>query len=236
MQNGHVESFHGRLRDECLNANWFRTLNGVRRTLHNWRQEYNCERPHSSLSYRTPAEFRRDILAHKLESRNSSYQWLRKRGRSQPLALTLLGAPNCFERQRVDVLAMAFDLPVLDIPYMRVCNIDAFVCCTMHACKAAQRRDRRAIDKELRRISHRSSRAAVLRSPKRRTCSTSRASEMWNKFGYAFSNSIRLIGIEIDRQLVDVFIGHHNNDIVQNCRVRITIVQVLLRQLSYFLR
>ena len=54
MQNGHVESFHGRLRDECLNANWFRTLNDVRSTLARWRQEYNCERPHSSLDYRTP--------------------------------------------------------------------------------------------------------------------------------------------------------------------------------------
>ena len=41
MQNGHVESFHGRLRDECLNANWFRTLNDVRSTLASWRQEYN---------------------------------------------------------------------------------------------------------------------------------------------------------------------------------------------------
>jgi putative transposase len=57
MQNGHVESFHGRLRDECRNANWFRTLNDARRTLDSWRQEYNCERPHSSLAYRTPAEF-----------------------------------------------------------------------------------------------------------------------------------------------------------------------------------
>jgi putative transposase len=57
MQNGHVESFHGRLRDECLNANWFRTLNDVRRTLDSWRQEYNCERPHSSFAYRTPVEF-----------------------------------------------------------------------------------------------------------------------------------------------------------------------------------
>ena len=61
MQNGHVESFHGRLRDECLNASWFRTLNDVRRTLDNWRQEYNCERPHSSLAYRTPAEFSRAL-------------------------------------------------------------------------------------------------------------------------------------------------------------------------------
>jgi putative transposase len=58
MQNGHVESFHGRLRDECLNAHWFRTLNDVRSTLATWRQEYNCERPHSSLDYRTPEEFR----------------------------------------------------------------------------------------------------------------------------------------------------------------------------------
>ena len=45
MQNGHVESFHGRLRDECLNASWFRTLNDVRRTLDGWREEYNGERP-----------------------------------------------------------------------------------------------------------------------------------------------------------------------------------------------
>ncbi len=57
MQNGYVESFHGRLRDECLNVSWFRTLNDVRRTLNNYRMEYNSERPHSSLSYRTPAEF-----------------------------------------------------------------------------------------------------------------------------------------------------------------------------------
>ena len=58
MLNGHVESFHGRLRDECLNAHWFRTLNDVRRTLAIWQREYNHERPHSSLGYRTPEEFR----------------------------------------------------------------------------------------------------------------------------------------------------------------------------------
>ena len=58
MQNGHVESFHGRLREECLNTSWFRTLNDVRSTLANWRREYNQERPHSSLDYRTPEEFR----------------------------------------------------------------------------------------------------------------------------------------------------------------------------------
>ena len=58
MQNGHVESFHERLRDECLNVSWFRTLNDVRCPLAAWRQEYNCERPHSSLDYRTPMEFK----------------------------------------------------------------------------------------------------------------------------------------------------------------------------------
>ncbi len=45
MQNGHVESFHGRLRDECLNTSWFRTLNDVRCTLATWREEYNHDRP-----------------------------------------------------------------------------------------------------------------------------------------------------------------------------------------------
>lgn len=69
MQNGHVESFHGRLRDECLNANWFRTLNDVRLTMENWREEYNCERPHSSLAYRTPAEFGRSLGHGDVESK-----------------------------------------------------------------------------------------------------------------------------------------------------------------------
>jgi putative transposase len=49
---------HGRLRDECLNTSWFRTLNHVRNTLANWRREYKEERLHSSLDYRTPEEFR----------------------------------------------------------------------------------------------------------------------------------------------------------------------------------
>ena len=69
MQNGHVESFHGRLRDECLNVSWFRTLNDVRRTLDNYRQEYNCDRPHSSLAYRTPAEFMRTLGYGDVESK-----------------------------------------------------------------------------------------------------------------------------------------------------------------------
>jgi putative transposase len=57
MQNGRVESFNGRLRDECLNANWFRTLREAQEKVERWRSEYNRERPHSSLGYLTPIEF-----------------------------------------------------------------------------------------------------------------------------------------------------------------------------------
>lgn len=57
MQNGHVESFNGRLRDECLNANWFATLADARTKIEAWRQDYNELRPHSSLNYQTPSEF-----------------------------------------------------------------------------------------------------------------------------------------------------------------------------------
>ena len=57
VQNAHVESFHGRLREECLNASWFGNLFEARKKIGAWRKEYNEERPHSSLGYRTPAEF-----------------------------------------------------------------------------------------------------------------------------------------------------------------------------------
>src|SRR5579859_5707115 len=57
MQNGRVESFHGRLREECLNLSWFQNLFDARRKIAAWRTEYNEERPHSSLGYKTPKEF-----------------------------------------------------------------------------------------------------------------------------------------------------------------------------------
>jgi putative transposase len=56
-QNAHVESFHGRLREECLSLSWFHNLFDARRKIAEWHREYNEERPHSSLNYRTPAEF-----------------------------------------------------------------------------------------------------------------------------------------------------------------------------------
>ena len=57
MQNGHIESFNGRLRDECLNANWFLNLTSTRLHLESWRNDYNRVRPHSALGYSTPNEF-----------------------------------------------------------------------------------------------------------------------------------------------------------------------------------
>jgi putative transposase len=57
IQNAHCESFHGRLRDECLNEHWFLGLADARRIVEDWRQEYNRQRPHSALGYQTPAEF-----------------------------------------------------------------------------------------------------------------------------------------------------------------------------------
>lgn len=56
-QNGYVESFNGRFRDECLNEHWFSTLEEARRLIEAWRQDYNTVRPHSSLGDLTPAEF-----------------------------------------------------------------------------------------------------------------------------------------------------------------------------------
>ena len=56
-QNAHIESFNGKFRDECLNQNWFLSLNDARRIIEEWRVDYNTARPHSSLGYRTPSEF-----------------------------------------------------------------------------------------------------------------------------------------------------------------------------------
>ena len=72
VQNAHVESFHGKLRDECLNASWFANLIDARRKIAAWRQEYNEERPHSSLGYRTPVEFARQLAA--LRSPTAPYE------------------------------------------------------------------------------------------------------------------------------------------------------------------
>jgi len=58
-QNAYVESFHGRLRDECLNVSWFWNLFDARAKIAAWRADYNTQRPHSALNYMTPEEFAR---------------------------------------------------------------------------------------------------------------------------------------------------------------------------------
>ena len=57
MQNGFVESFNGRLRDECLNEHLFTNLNEAREIIEAWRIDYNTNRPHTSLNGLTPTEF-----------------------------------------------------------------------------------------------------------------------------------------------------------------------------------
>lgn len=57
MDNAFIESFNGKLRDECLNEYWFLNLKHAQDEIEKWRIEYNEERPHRSLGNRTPYEF-----------------------------------------------------------------------------------------------------------------------------------------------------------------------------------
>lgn len=57
MQNGYIESFNGKLRDECLNQNWFQNISHAREIITRWREEYNYDRPHSALGNQTPQEY-----------------------------------------------------------------------------------------------------------------------------------------------------------------------------------
>ena len=60
-ENGYIESFNGKFRDECLNRHWFLDLADSRVMIEDWRNDYNQARPHSSLGYLTPLEFKRDL-------------------------------------------------------------------------------------------------------------------------------------------------------------------------------
>jgi len=55
-QNGFIESFHGKFRDECLNREWFTTGHEATIVIEQWRKAYNTQRPHSALGYQTPAQ------------------------------------------------------------------------------------------------------------------------------------------------------------------------------------
>ena len=56
-QNGYIESFHSRFRDECLNREWLLNLREARGVIEDWRQHYNTERPHSRLGYLSPENY-----------------------------------------------------------------------------------------------------------------------------------------------------------------------------------
>ena len=61
VENCFIESFNGRLRDECLNLHWFKSLADARKIVEEWRLDYNQSRPHSSLRGLTPEEYRLGI-------------------------------------------------------------------------------------------------------------------------------------------------------------------------------
>ena len=62
VENGFIESFNGRLRDECLNLHWFSSLEDARWLIEQWRQEYNNSRPHSRLGNLAPAEYIAELM------------------------------------------------------------------------------------------------------------------------------------------------------------------------------
>jgi putative transposase len=73
-QNGTNESFNGRLIDECLNVEWFRTRREANIVIESWRRHYNTVRPHMSLNYLTPLEFSRQHLVPNLHPNRAVLQ------------------------------------------------------------------------------------------------------------------------------------------------------------------
>jgi putative transposase len=57
VENCYIENLNGKLRDECLDMNWFMDFNHARKILEAWRIDYNTQRPHNSLDHLTPNEF-----------------------------------------------------------------------------------------------------------------------------------------------------------------------------------
>jgi putative transposase len=102
MQNGHVESFNGKLRDECLNTHWFTSLRQARSIIECWRRDYNQVRPHSALGYATPDEFARASSASfAVESFDNTAA---KLGQGNPYGLATRGldrAPQPCERHLI---------------------------------------------------------------------------------------------------------------------------------------
>lgn len=60
-QNSYIESFNGKIRDECLNENWFETLSEAKALIEIWRKDYNETRPHGSLNGLSPSVFAEEV-------------------------------------------------------------------------------------------------------------------------------------------------------------------------------
>jgi putative transposase len=73
-QNGTDESFNGRFRDECLNIEYFRSRSEAIAIIETWRRHYNEVRPHSSLGYLTPVEFKKQCMLSSTENREALLQ------------------------------------------------------------------------------------------------------------------------------------------------------------------
>lgn len=79
--NAYVESFNGRLREECLNANWFLSLEDAQTKIETWRQEYNVSRPHTALGHVPPVDQHNPGI--------SPSEWTRNGGPSGPPSLEI---------------------------------------------------------------------------------------------------------------------------------------------------
>jgi putative transposase len=98
QQNGFIESFNGRLRDELLNETLFRSLPHARAVLEAWRRDYNEERPHSKLGWMTPGAYasalRGEIARHAAQSQGAAHRALathNQEGSDQARTLVMTG-------------------------------------------------------------------------------------------------------------------------------------------------
>lgn len=66
-QNAYIESFNGRLRDECLNEHWFVNLDHARKVIETWRREYNEQRPKKALGGLTPVQYARQLVERRVQ-------------------------------------------------------------------------------------------------------------------------------------------------------------------------
>ena len=76
MDNGHIESFNGKMRDECLNQHVFLSLADARDSLERWRDDYNQSRPHSALDWMSPEEYYAHHQPYKTGTTNSNLVYL----------------------------------------------------------------------------------------------------------------------------------------------------------------